>query len=74
MIDQAAQPVGANRSRFGFASALKEAKNIVLDQSTLHADARAFQKIMDWLDSDATVAETAGRRRLLDAKAPWHHA
>ena len=44
LIDQAAELVGANRSQFMMASALKEAKNILLDQSTLFADANTFQK------------------------------
>jgi uncharacterized protein (DUF1778 family) len=65
IIDQAAELVGANRSQFMMASALKEAKNILLDQSTLYADAKTFQKIMDWMDTAATPSETAGMKRIL---------
>ncbi len=72
LIDQAAELVGANRSQFMMASALKEAKNILLDQSTLFADAKTFQKVMDWMDADATAAETDGMKRLLQSKTPWH--
>lgn len=71
LIDQAAELVGANRSQFMMASALKEAKTILLDQSTIHADAKAFQKIMDWMDAAPTSAEAEGMRRILQAKAPW---
>ncbi len=71
LIDQAAELAGLNRSQFMLASALKEAKNILLDQSTLFADAKTFRKVMDWMDSAATPAETAGMKRLLNAKAPW---
>ena len=71
LIDQAAELVGANRSQFMLASALKEAKNVLLDQSTLFADARTFQKVMDWMDADATPTEVAGMTRLLETKAPW---
>ena len=39
IIDQAAELVGSNRSQFMLASALKEAKNILLDQSTIYMDA-----------------------------------
>jgi uncharacterized protein (DUF1778 family) len=53
------------------ASALKEAKNVRLDQSTLYADAKTFQKVMDWMDRPATPAETAGMKRLLKSKTPW---
>ncbi len=74
LIDQAAERVGANRSRFMLASALKEAKAILLDQSTIHADAQTFKKVMDWLDAAASPTETAGMKRLLEAKAPWPRA
>jgi uncharacterized protein (DUF1778 family) len=71
LIDYAAELVGTNRSQFMMASALKEAKNILLDQSTLYADAKTFQKIMDWMDAAPTPSETAGMKRILQAKAPW---
>src|ERR1700733_12689378 len=58
LIDQAAELVGSNRSQFMLASALKEAKNVLLDQTTIHVDAKTFQKIMDWMDAPATPAET----------------
>jgi uncharacterized protein (DUF1778 family) len=71
IIDQAAELVGANRSQFMLASALKEAKNILLDQTTLYADAKTFQKVMDWMDAPASPSEAAGMKRLLQAKTPW---
>lgn len=71
LIDQAAELVGSNRSQFMMASALKEAKNVLLDQTTIYADAKAFQKVMDWMDAAATPSETEGMKRLLQAKAPW---
>ena len=71
IIDQAAELVGANRSQFMMASALKEAKSVLLDQTTVYADAKAFQRVMDWMDSAATPAEAAGMKRILQAKSPW---
>lgn len=71
LIDQAAELVGANRSQFMMASALKEAKNILLDQSTIYTDAIAFSKVMDWMDRAATPEESAGMKRILQSKAPW---
>ena len=67
LIDQAADLVGANRSQFMLASALKEAKNVLLDQTTIFVDAEAFQKVMDWMDAHATASETAGMKRLAGA-------
>jgi uncharacterized protein (DUF1778 family) len=71
LIDQAAELVGANRSQFMLASALKEAKNILLDQTTIYADAKTFQKVMDWMDAPATPSEAEGMQRLRQAKVPW---
>jgi uncharacterized protein (DUF1778 family) len=71
VIDQAAELVGANRSQFMMASSLKEAKNVLLDQSTIHADVRTFQKIMDWMDGIATEVEIVGMKRIVDARNPW---
>ena len=70
-IDQVAGLVGLNRLQFMMMSALKEAKNILLDQTTIYADAKSFQKVMDRLDSAATPEEIQGMERLLSAKAPW---
>ena len=74
MIDQAAELVGANRSQFMLASALKEAKTVLADQSTIHVNAKTFCKIMDWMDSAATPAEIEGMQRLLGTKQPWRGA
>ena len=71
LIDRAAEMVGANRSQFMMASALKEAKNILLDQTTIYADAKTFKKVMDWMDAPATPAEAVAMKRILNAKTPW---
>jgi len=69
LIDRAAQLSGANRSQFMLASALKEAKNVILDQTTIDMDAKAFKKVLDWMDAAPTAAEAAGMKRLAAAKA-----
>jgi len=74
LIDRAAELVGANRSQFMLASALKEAKSVLLDQSTIHADARTFQKVMDWMDAAPTGDEAAGMQRIIQSEAPWRPA
>jgi uncharacterized protein (DUF1778 family) len=71
LIDQAAQLTGTNRSQFMLASALREAKNVLLDQTTIHADSATFQKLLAWLDSEPAPDETAGMKRLLSSKSPW---
>ncbi len=71
LIDQAAELVGSNRSQFMMASALKEAKNVLLDQTTVFADAKQFQKILGWMDGETSADETAGMHRLMIAKTLW---
>jgi len=68
LIDRAAELSGANRSQFMLASALKEAKNVLLDQTTIYADAKTFRQILDWMDKPATAQETAGMKKLLAAR------
>ncbi len=38
LIDQAAELLGSNHSQFMMASALKEAKNVILDQTSIYLD------------------------------------
>lgn len=71
LIDQAAGLLGANRSQFMLASALKEAKNVLLDQTTVKVDAATFQKILAWLDTEPTSDESAGMQRLLNSRIDW---
>ena len=73
LIDRAADLVGANRSQFMLASALKEAKNVLMDQTTILADERAFQAVMDWMDAAPSRTETEGMARVLQAKPLWRH-
>ena len=71
LIDQAAELIGSNRSQFMMASAIKEAKNVLLDQTTLCVDNKTFQQVLDGLDAPATPEQTSGMKRLLASKAPW---
>jgi len=71
LIDQAAELVGSNRSQFMMASALKEAKNVILEQSSYHVDNRTFQKVLDLLDAPATQEQIDGMDRLRTIEPPW---
>ncbi|WP_036289174.1 DUF1778 domain-containing protein [Methylosinus sp. PW1] len=73
LIDQAAELTGTNRSQFMLASALNAAKNVLLDQTTIAADRRAFRKILDWMDAPASAEEDAGMKRLAASRAPWRN-
>jgi uncharacterized protein (DUF1778 family) len=64
VIGQAAKLVGSNRSEFIMTAALKAAKNIILDQSTIYADTRQSRQILDWMDSPASTTEIAGMKRI----------
>jgi uncharacterized protein (DUF1778 family) len=71
LIDQAAELLGSNRSQFMMASALKEAKNVILDQTSYHVDNQTFQKVLDWLDTPATQEQIDGMDRLRAIEPPW---
>jgi len=66
LIDRVAGMMGVNRSQFLLSAGVKEAKAYLLDQTTLYADAAAFNAVLDWMDEPATAAEKAGMKRLLD--------
>jgi uncharacterized protein (DUF1778 family) len=55
------------------ASALKEVKNVILDQTSFYVDNQTFQKVLDWLDTPATQVQIDGMDRLKSIKAPWSH-
>jgi uncharacterized protein (DUF1778 family) len=71
LIDQAAALVGANRSQFMLATALREAQNVLLDRTTIRLDAAAFQEVLARLDAPPTAEEEEGLRRLIGRKANW---
>ena len=73
LIDQAAELLGSNRSQFMMASALKEAKNVILDQTSIYVNNKTFQKVLDWLDTPATQEQIEGMNRLKATKLPWSH-
>jgi uncharacterized protein (DUF1778 family) len=69
LIDRAAELSGANRSQFILASALKEAKNVLLEHTSIYADAKTFRRILDWLDWPPTAQEIVGMKKLVATKA-----
>src|SRR5258708_8586384 len=58
LIDRAAELSGANRSQFMLASALKEAKNVLLDQTTIYAHPKPFRHILASMDNPPTAQST----------------
>ena len=71
LIDRAAELLGSNRSQFMLSSALKEAKNVILDQSAFHVDNQTFNQILELFDTDATQEQLDGMKQLLSIQAPW---
>lgn len=64
LIDQAADLLGTNRSQFMLSAALKDAKNVLLDQTTIRLDAKAFQQLLEDLDRAPSPDVEAGIKRL----------
>jgi uncharacterized protein (DUF1778 family) len=71
LIDRAANISGTNRSQFMLSSALKEATNVLLDQTMIRLDAEAFQKVLAWMDAAPSEAEAKGIDRLKSVKSDW---
>lgn len=71
LIDRAAELLGSNRSQFMLASALKEAKNVILDQSTFYVDNKTFNHLLDVLDAEPTQEQLDGMKRLFSTPLPW---
>ena len=53
LIDQASQVAGMNRSQFMIDVAVREAKKVILEQSSLFVTAEKFDAIIDQLDNPA---------------------
>lgn len=69
LIDQAARIAGMNRSQFMLSVAVRDAKNILLDQTALFVDAAAFASIIDQLNTPAPPSE--GLKKTLTQPSPW---
>ena len=71
LIDHVAELLGSNRSQFMLASALKEARNVLLDQTTIYLDNARFQEVLAWMEAEPSQAEAAGMKRLMNRKPVW---
>lgn len=69
LIDRAAQRVGRSRSEFMLDAALRQAEDVLLDQTFFVLDAEAFEKFQRMLA--APPVQNEGLDRLLAAKTPW---
>jgi uncharacterized protein (DUF1778 family) len=70
-IDRVAEIVGSNRSQFMLSSALKEARSVLLDRTTIDLDNARFLEVLAWMDADPTASEAAGMQRLMSRKPVW---
>lgn len=70
-IDRVAEMTGTNRSQFMLSSALKEARNLLLDRTTIYLDNARFHEVLAWMDAAPAEDETAGMQRLMTSKPVW---
>jgi uncharacterized protein (DUF1778 family) len=70
-IDRMAALTGSNRSQFMLSSALKEARNLLLDRTTVDLDNARFQEVLAWMDAKPSRDEAAGMQRLMGRKPVW---
>lgn len=69
LIDRAAEVAGLNRTQFMLKAALRDAKDVILDQSALFVSTETFTEIIDQLDNPTPVS--AALEKTLTAKSPW---
>ena len=69
LIDHAAHLAGVNRTQFMLGAAVREAKNLLLDQTALFVDADSFAAILDQLDNPTPISENL--QKTLTASSPW---
>lgn len=53
------------------ASALREATNVLLDQTMIRLDEDEFQRVLEWMEAPPSEAEVQGMKRLKAAKGKW---
>jgi uncharacterized protein (DUF1778 family) len=71
LIDRVAEMAGSNRSQFMLSAALKEARSLLLDRTTVYLDNARFQEVLAWMDVEASGGEAAGMQRLMNRKPVW---
>ncbi|MEZ5536526.1 MAG: DUF1778 domain-containing protein [Thiolinea sp.] len=69
LIDQAAQVAGMNRTQFMLKAAVRDAKNVLLNQTALFVDARTFTSILDQLDHPSPPSDAL--KKTLTEPSPW---
>lgn len=70
-IDRVAEMTGSNRSQFMLSAALKEARSLLLDRTTVYLDNARFQEVLAWMDAEPSGGEAAGMQRLMNRKPVW---
>jgi uncharacterized protein (DUF1778 family) len=70
-IDRVAEMAGSNRSQFMLSAALKEARSLLLDRTTVYLDNARFQEVLAWMDAEPSGGEAAGMQRLMNRKPVW---
>ena len=70
-IDRVAEMAGSNRSQFMLSAALKEARSLLLDRTTVYLDNARFQEVLAWMDAEPSAGEAAGMQGLMNRKPVW---
>jgi uncharacterized protein (DUF1778 family) len=71
LIDRAAALAGTSRSDFMMSSALKEARNILLDRKEIHLNHADFNALLQWIDGNPQSDAVEGMQRLLSVQSDW---
>ena len=70
LIDEAAKALGVSRTDFMISAAVRDAQDVLLDQSQITLDAESFASLMDQLDR-GEVGDLKRAKELLGRDKAW---
>lgn len=69
LIDQAARSMGINRTQFMLNAAVRNAKDVLMEQTAIFVDGASFTAILDQLNESSPPSERL--KKTLIQPSPW---
>ena len=69
LIDQAARSMGINRTQFMLNAAVRNAKDVLMEQTSIFVDGESFVAILDQLNEPSPPSDAL--KKTLTEPSPW---
>ncbi len=69
LIDQAARSMGINRTQFMLNAAVRNAKDVLMEQTSIFVDGESFAAILDQLNEPSPPSDAL--KKTLTEPSPW---